>query len=149
MEEDVFEIIRDADEEQGKDLKVGIGLRLVIGSRRIRCPVTKSCHSYQDLEEEARGIISRLNALLAEAKELFVGAGEPPGLGLSPEMEPDAMWSILSGIEDEDLFVASFNGLAEEKRRELAEYILTQCNVFSGNAAIFSSRYEGATGRLE
>jgi hypothetical protein len=147
--EDIFEIIGGEEKKQGKDLEIGIGLRLMIGSRQIRCPVTKSSRCYEELEEEAQGIISRLNVLLAEAKELFVGSGVTSDLGLSPEMAPDAIWSILSRIEDEDLFVAAFNRLEEEKRKTVAEYILTQCNIFSGNAAIFSSRYEGATGRLE
>ena len=147
--EDIFEIIGAEDQAQGKDLEVGIGLRLMIGGRQIRCPVSKSCHSYEELHEEAQGIINRLNVLLVEAKELFVGSGVSSDLGLSPEMEPDAIWSILSQIENEDLFVATFNDLEEEKRKKVAEYILTQCNIFSGNAAVFSSRYEGATGRLE
>jgi hypothetical protein len=147
--EDIFEIIGAEEKEQGKDLEVGIGFRLMIGSRQIRCPVSNPCHSYEELEEEAQGIISRLNVLLVEAKELFVAAGVSSDLGLSPEMEPDAIWSILSLIEDEDLFVATFNGLEEERRRKMAEYILTECNIFAGNAAVFSSRYEGATGRLE
>jgi len=147
--EDIFEIIGAEEQAQAKDLEVGIGLRLMIGGRQIRCPVSKCCHSYEELEEEARGIIRRLNVLLVEAKELFVGAGVSSDLGLNPEMEPDAIWSILSRIESEDLFVATFNDLEEENRKKVAEYILTRCNIFSGNAAVFSSRYEGSTGRLE
>ncbi len=147
--EDIFEIISFAQQEKGEEPEVAIGLRLTIGSLPIRCPVSRFCRSYEELEEQAQGIIGRITALLTEAKGLFVGAGVASDLGLNPVMEPDAVWSILSRIEDEDLFVATFNGLEERQRREVADYILTQCNIFTGNAAVFSSRYEGATGRLE
>jgi hypothetical protein len=59
------------------------------------------------------------------------------------------VWSILSSIEDEDQFVRRFNALEEEKRREVAEYVLTKCNIFSGKASAFSSRYSNETGLLE
>ena len=148
--EKIFEIIDAPGKEQGGDPEVGIGLRLTIGNRHIRCPISKFCRSYDELEGEVQGIIGGLDALLQEAKDYFSG---PPSvaadLGLSSDMEPETIWSILARIEEEDLFVAGFNGLGEEQRRKVAEFILTQCNIFAGNAAVFSARYEDATGRLE
>ena len=64
-------------------------------------------------------------------------------------MAPEEIWSILSGVSDEDLFIKGFNNLDEGKRRDVAEYVLTQCNIFSGKASIFSSRYNNETGLMD
>ena len=58
-------------------------------------------------------------------------------------------WSILSQIKEEDHFIRSFNGLDENKRREVADYVLTHCNVFSGKGSAFSARYSNVSGLLE
>jgi hypothetical protein len=65
------------------------------------------------------------------------------------DMGPEEIWEILSNITDEDLFIGSFNRLEETKRNEVAEYVLTQCNIFSGKASVFSSRYNNEKGLME
>ena len=67
----------------------------------------------------------------------------------TPEMSPEQIWSILSQIDEEDLFIKGFNSLDDTKRRELAEYVLTRCNIFSGKGSIFSERYNSESGLLE
>ena len=70
-------------------------------------------------------------------------------LEFTPEMSSEQIWSILSQIDGEDLFIKGFNSLDDSMRRELAEYVLTRCNIFSGKGSIFSERYNSESGFLE
>jgi hypothetical protein len=63
-------------------------------------------------------------------------------------MSPDEIWQVLSETADEDRFIDLFNQLEREKRKEVAEYVLTQCNVFTGRGAVFSARYDSETALL-
>ena len=110
------------------------------------CPISRPCDSYEALEIEVQAIKDGLNSLLAKGKELLPETTAEEGLNLSSDLEPEEIWSILSDLSDEDLFVKSFNNLDEVKRREVAEHVLTKCNVFSGKASVFSSRYDNETG---
>jgi hypothetical protein len=64
-------------------------------------------------------------------------------------MKPEEIWTILSAILDEGEFIQSFNALEQGKRKEVAEHVLTRCSVFSGRAAVFSSRYDDNSARME
>ena len=70
-------------------------------------------------------------------------------LDLQPGMEPKEVWEILSSIDDGEAFADYFNNLPEVKRREVADYALTRCNIFSGKGAVFSSRYNNESALLE
>ena len=102
--------------------------------------------AYQTNSNFDQAIKEGLDSLLAKAKGLFRESPAEEGLDLRSDMEPEEIWSILSVVSDEDLFINSFNNLDEAKRREVAEHILTRCNIFSGKASVFSSRYNNETG---
>ena len=147
--ESIFEIVTETGKRDKEEKTVSVGIRLKVGGHETTCSVSRACDSYEALEIEVQAIKNSLDSLLAKAKELL---GEPTagaGLDLRSDMEPEEIWSILSGVSDEDLFIKSFNNLEEVKRREVAEHVLTQCNIFSGKASIFSSRYDNETGLME
>lgn len=75
--------------------------------------------------------------------------GKEEELEFTPEMSPEQIWSILSQVDEEGLFIKGFNSLDDTKRRDVAEYILTRCNIFSGKGSIFSERYNSESGLLE
>ena len=135
-------------EEKGKII-VSVGIRLKMGGYETTCPVSTGCDSYETLEMEVGTLKNGLDNLLAQAKEVFGQTTTEKGLNLRPDMEPEEIWSILSAVSDEDLFIRTFNNLDEAKRREVAEHVLTQCNIFSGKASVFSSRYDNETGLME
>ncbi|MBN2123823.1 MAG: nitroreductase [Deltaproteobacteria bacterium] len=78
----------------------------------------------------------------------FQGSGDDSGLATVPHEPADRIWAALSGMREKE-FIDAFNRMKEVKRREVAEYVLTQCNVFSGNAMIFSGRYDEASALME
>ncbi len=59
------------------------------------------------------------------------------------------IWDILSKIKDPELLSAKFNTLSHQKRLEVADYVATHGNIFSGTASVFSTRYNSEKGILE
>ena len=145
----IFEMISGSGSGAGEEILVSIGIPLKAGGHDAMCPVSKPCASYEALEIEAQNIKDELDALLQRAKESFEVSATEDAFGLRPDMPPKEIWSVLSKLSQEDLFTNSYNSLDEGTRRAVAEHVLTQCNVFSGMPAVFSSRYNSETGLLE
>jgi len=141
----IFELISHPGDGQGKKTEARLGIRVKLSSFETTCFVTQPCQSYPALESEVRAIRQHLETVLKEARKVFESASKRDDLGLRPEMTAGEIWTILSAILDEGDFVQAFNALEEGKRREVAEHVLTHCNVFSGQAAVFSSRYDDSS----
>ena len=146
---DIFKIIVDENEEAPNKRQICIGIDLRLANEDIRCPVSRVCHTYTDLVAEMEGIQKSLDRLRDEAKTRFEGSASKERFDFSPETSPEEVWSVLSNIQEEPLFVKRFNSLEETKRKEVAEYVLTRCNIFSGRGAIFSAQYNSETGYME
>ena len=139
----------------GKPAKVGISIGIEIadgeGSRMAGSVLLiPKCTSYEDLEKEVDQIKGELDALVQQSKKMFEaqGAGEEIP-GLNEDMSPQEIWQILAEIKNEDVLLREFNSLSQEKRFEVADHVLTHCNVFSGAGSIFSMRYNREEGILE
>jgi hypothetical protein len=146
---EIFAMVTEPTSGEGGGTFVHIGIPLSIGGHVTTCPISNPCSSYGALEAEVQGLKANLDALLHKAEEVFEGSAMEDRPDLRPDMTPEEIWSILSELSEEDLFVKAYNDLGEEQRREVAEHVLTHCNVFSGKAATFSSRYNSDTGLLE
>jgi hypothetical protein len=145
----IFELTTQAVKGEGKKPGVQIGIRMKLASFETTCLVTPSCHSYHALESEVQTLRENLEDVLKEARAVFEAASKKETLGLKPDMKAEEIWAILSAILDEGEFVQSFNALEQGKRKEVAEHVLTHCNVFSGKAAVFSTRYDENSARME
>lgn len=145
----IFELATQAGKGEGKKPEVQIGIRMKLSSFETTCFVTQPCATYPALESEIQDIRQNLDDLLKEARQIFEGSSKMDSLGLRPDMKADEIWTILSAILDEGEFIQAFNALEQGKRREIAEHVLTRCNVFSGKAAAFSSRYDDKSALME
>jgi len=141
----MFELIIQENKDKKNQSSVSLGLRLRIAGYETVCPVTRSCDDFGAFEAEVKTILGKLDEIKTRTRELFERSSTRGKFGLQSDMAPAEIWTILSGIKDEDEFSQSFNSLDEAKRREVAEHILTKCNIFSGKAAVFSSRYDETT----
>ena len=117
--EDLFELMTIAIKDRDGPSEVRLGIRLNIAGLESLCPISKSCRSYEALEMELQAIERNLQEILGKAKGIFTEPGQE-GLGLRSDMEAEHIWSILKDVADERLFVESFNGLDEPKRKEVA-----------------------------
>lgn len=144
--ENLFEIINLS---EGNEIRLHLGIRVEIAGHESICPVTKICKSPEELSKAVERLTADLERLSSKALAIFRGEPHTHDQALSPDMPPDMVWQVLSETVDEDRFISLFNQLDEEKRKEVAEYVLTKCNVFTGRGAGFSARYNSETALLE
>lgn len=140
-----FQIVQS--EEQGR--QVGLGIEVGMGSEKVVVPITKRHSTYEALTSEVEAIRENLRIALDDASLFLEGRGGIRGSGISPDLPPEKIWSALSAMASDEAFVAEFNNLPEGARAQVAEYVLSQCNVFSGKAAVFSSRYNDSSKSLD
>jgi hypothetical protein len=147
--EKIFELIVQPATEEGKKPEARIGIRVRLSSFETTCRVTQSCQSYSALQSEVQAIRQNLEDILKEGRNFFEGASRRDHLGLRPDMTAEEIWTVLSAISGEGDFMQAFNSLEAGKRKEVAEHVLTHCNVFSGKAAVFSSHYDEGSALME
>ena len=108
------------------------------------------CSSYRVLEQEVARIKKELDTLLEKSKKVFeVDGGEGEDWEVNENMGAEQIWDILSRIKDPELLSVKFNSLSHQKRFEVADYVFSHGNVFSGAASVFSTRYNSEKGMLE
>lgn len=146
---ELFEIMTTDALEDGQDKEIRLGIRLRLSGYETLCPITPSCRSLDVFDAEVRTLREELDRILGQGEAFFHASRVQEELDIRSDMGAEELWSILSATEDDDLFVEGFNSLEESKRREVAEYVLTKCNIFSGKAAVFSSRYNDGAALLE
>jgi hypothetical protein len=146
---DIFKIIKADDQKEEGKKALSIGIDFQIAGREICYPVSKNCHSYEELLVEIEAIQGNLERMIEEAKTNFKGPTPKDGSEFTTETSPEELWTILSGIQDELDFVKRFNSLDDTRRKEVADHVITKCNVFSGRGSIFSARYNNGTGYME
>ena len=144
-----FEIITIEDDESKNRNGVRLGIQIEIAGQASICPFTETYDSYEALEAEIGRLKKGLEDIRMEARSVLSGSEKQSDLKIDPDMEPEKIWAILSGLKEDDRFMEHFNQMEESTRREVAEHVLTHCNIFSGKAAFFSSRYDVETSTIK
>ena len=143
----IFDLIKSSERREGDKPELRLGVRIKIGDEETLCPLTRSVDSYEALEMEVETLQEDLGNSMQRAKIILEGGRSPDEtLDFDTDMAPEEVWALLSEVDDEGLFVKTFNNLEEPKRREIAEHVLTHCNIFTGQASVFSSRYDNESG---
>jgi hypothetical protein len=142
--ENLFELMTLTETDSGK-VSLRLGIRLKVTGHEAVCPVTRSHSTYEAFEQDAQTLIGRLEEMKGKARSIFKTPSSAAGPQIGPDMPAEKIWEVLSTITDEATWVAAFNALEMTQREAVAEYVLTQCNIFSGKAAVFSRRYDSET----
>jgi hypothetical protein len=145
----IFELITFTGKDEESRPRASIGISIKIGVNDTIHRISRVCDSLNALESEVRALNKGLEGVLESAKIIFKESSSLGVPEIRPEMRPEEIWEVLSSISDEKGFIEAFNSLDGGKRREVAEYILTRCNMFSGKGAVFSSRYDNESGLME
>lgn len=85
---------------------------------------------------------SKLDKLIEEVEKIE----EPKEL--KENITSEQLWAKISKMKDEEV-ISLFNSLQDQKRRELADFVFSHCNVFSGKGRLFSERYDSETNTLK
>jgi hypothetical protein len=145
----IFEIMTVGDRGAKGETGVAIGISVKIGGNETICPVTGVFNSMDSLVSQVKSLNKDLEDILTRAKIIIEGSSSEMALDFHPDMSPSEIWAILSSITDEKLFTDIFNNMDEQKRKELAGYVLESCSSFSGKGSVFSSRYNNNSGLIE
>lgn len=146
---EIFQLVEVTDKGAAQERTVSLGIQVKVGERMNVLSVTSACRSFEEFASEMEALKKELETHLESAGILFQGRSSKDEMKVSDDMTPEQIWSALSAIAEEERFVRVFNALKVERRREVAEYVLTSCNVFSGKAAVFSARYDSDSSFLE
>jgi len=147
-----LEIEKGVDE---KNSKVGVSLNLEVADGEVSTLsgsvlLVEKCSSYEILQKEVSQIKEELDVLLEKSRRLFeVEIGEEKSQSVNEDMSVKEIWDFLSMIKDPEVLLVKFNSMSRQKRFEVADYVLSNCNVFSGPASIFSMRYTSEEGVIE
>jgi hypothetical protein len=147
--DDLFEMMPVDHREGPAEKRVQLGIRIQVSGQETLCPVSPPCGSFEEFEREIRDLKGQLDRVLGQVKQNAQASRLQDKLDIRADMAPDEIWGILSRTEDEALFVEGFNSLDSEKRKAVAEHVLTSCNIFSGKAAVFSARYSDDTSLMQ
>jgi len=138
-----------------KTSKVGISKEVAIDDDRGSnlsgsISLIAGCGSYQRLEQEVAAIKGELETLLEDSKRIFNNQGSSDAV---PEVDESKsaqeIWETLSAIQPPEKFSAAFNAMSYEKRVEVADYILSNCNIFSSPGSLFSMKYNSDEGLIK
>ena len=138
-----------------KNSKVGVSLNVEAVEGEVSTLsgsvlLVEKCSSYEILQKEVSQIKEELDVLLEKSRRLFeVEIGEEKSQSVNEDMSVKEIWDFLSMIKDPEVLLVKFNSMSRQKRFEVADYVLSHCNVFSGPASIFSMRYNSEEGVLE
>ena len=145
----ILKIIEKSERDKDGEKEISVGIDLKVGDREIPCPVSKACRTHEEFVAEIDVIKKDLDRIVEKAGNLFKGQPLKGVPEIGPDMSPEEIWRVLTGMEDEALFKEGFNALEESRRKETAEFVLSQCNIFSGKGAVFSSHYNEEKGLLD
>jgi hypothetical protein len=146
----IFRLINVPATEEDEDLGVSIGIDLKIGGQEIACPVTGPCRDLEALEAALKRLEDDLEEIIEKGRAILASPAdaEPGSEDFSGDTSPQEIWEMLTRIEIEDEFIRQFNRLPEAQRLDVAEHVLTRCNIFQGRASLFAQRYDNATGLM-
>ena len=143
----IFQIIQSKDDDAGT--RMSLGIRLKIGEYESIFPISKTASSLAGFRAEIQAIKNEVDEAFKKAKDIFEGNAPGPSIELGPDMAPEEIWKILSSMSDTNQIMERFNALEKNSRKGVAEYVLTQTNIFSGMGSMFSARYNSETGFLD
>jgi len=147
-----LEIEKGVDE---KNAKVGVSVNVEVADGKESTLsgsvlLVEKCSSYEILQKEVSRIKEELDVLLEKSRRLFEAeVGEEKSQGVNEDMSVKEIWDFLSMIKNPEVLLVKFNSMSRQKRFEVADYVLSHCNVFSGPASIFSMRYNSEEGVME
>ena len=148
-EMNLFKLLEIKEDTKSNKMGFSLGINLKISEFEIEFPIIPICYNENELIREVGLVYKNLDKIVGEAKKGLKRISSGGKISITPEMKPDDIWSALEKFQAEEIFVEQFNGLEEDIRKAVAEYVLTKCNVFSGKGAIFSKRYNERTKYIE
>ncbi len=113
--------------------------------------LTSDCETLEEFEQAVRELKESMDRLMQRARETFQQYQNAEGevaraMGSQSAKE---IWQSLEECDAIEEMREIFNGLGLQQRQEVADFVLTQLNIFKGAASIFSQNYNEGECLLE
>ncbi|HVO82800.1 MAG TPA: hypothetical protein VMU60_00095 [Syntrophobacteria bacterium] len=145
----ILDVIEAAQEGTGAP-RVRLVTRSYPSDARGLVVLAPECEGIEQLEDAVCRLKGRLDMLLEQGRALFRThqAEREATVKAIPET-PLEIWKAMEGSGDLDGMSAYFNPLPLEKRKEVANFIFTNVNIFKGAASLFSQHFNDEACLLE
>jgi hypothetical protein len=113
--------------------------------------LTSACSSLEHFEKEIQRLQKELEDVLSEVRAQWdqLTRHPPQADHTQPTADPESIWENMKTCDSDEAMFSYFNGFDEDVRQQVADYILTQVNMFQGKAPVFASHYNATTFVLE
>ena len=105
--------------------------------------LTSDCETLEGLEQAVRELKESMDTLMQRAREIFqqYQTAEGEGARAMGSQSAKEIWQLFEERDSIEEMREIFNGLGLQKRQEVADFVLTQLNIFKGAASTFSQHY--------
>jgi hypothetical protein len=140
---------RDWELEVQKGLDDICTMRLKVGGQQKGegSAVVVSCRSIDDFRQEIHRMKAELDEVLVSAQQKL-DALQKGGGGTKAE-DPAKIWKNMEAMGSDSEMFTYFNGFSASDREIIAEYVLTNVNMFKGRGPVFSEHYDASSLLLE
>jgi hypothetical protein len=105
--------------------------------------LTSDCETLEGFEQAVRELKESMDTLMQRAREIFqqYQTAEGEGARAMGSQSAKEIWQLFEERDSIEEMREIFNGLGLQKRQEVADFVLTQLNIFKGAASTFSQHY--------
>ena len=122
-----------------------VRLRLVVraypSDSRGYVSLTPDCETIEGFEKALALLKENMDNILESAKTTFQQYQATDETGVTDFHTSAEIWQVLEECTSIEEMRVRFNELSLRKRQEVADFVLTQLNIFKGAASIFSQHY--------
>ena len=142
MEESHIDLVEKKQGDLGE-----VSVRLVVRSypsdSRGYVSLTPDCETMEEFEKALAHLKKSMDSILERAKNTFQRhQAKVKGEKAATDFHtPEEIWGALEECTSIEEMRVRFNELTLKKRQEVADFVLTQLNIFQGAASIFSQHY--------
>ena len=139
------------EEGEAAPLRVRLAVRAFPSDAEGFVSLTPECDTIEGFERAVAGLKKSMDRILEGARETFQqyqdsAKGEK---AVTDFHSAEEIWQVLEECASIEEMREFFNALTLRKRQEVADFVLTQLNIFKGAASTFSQHYNEGEYLLE
>ena len=151
MREALFLDVIETAEGKGAPPRMRLVVRAYPSDEKGYASLTPECNTMEGFEQAVAELKKRMDSALERARETFqqYQAQTKGEKKVSEFHKAEEVWQALEECSSLEEMRELFNGLSVRKRQEVADFVLTQLNIFKGAASTFSQHYNEGEYLLE
>ena len=141
--EALFLDLLETEEGEGAPPRMRLVVRAYPSNEKGYASLTPECDTMEGFEQAVDELKKRMDSALERARETFQQSPDQAKgeKAVSDFHNAEEIWQALEESSSLEEMRELFNGLSLSKRQEVADFVLTQLNIFKGAASTFSQHY--------